>query len=155
MAPGIGSIETALRELVDGCRQELVVLSYSLTGGAGDFLEQLVGLPARGARARVVINRLDEQDPSVRETLVRAASDYGVLFQLYDFIDDADGVELHAKVVMADRQQALLGSANLSWRGLVRNYEMAVLLRGSDVQPIARAFDQLLSRGPLRRIAGG
>lgn len=147
MVPGIGSFETALHELVLGSQRELVLLSYSLT--STELIEQLGARLYEGVRVRMVVDRLDGQQS--REQLLSLAGRYES-FELYDFVHN-DVSSLHAKLAMADRREALLGSANLSWRGMTQNYEMAVRLRGNAVKQIARAVDSLLSRGPVRRVA--
>ncbi|KWX10615.1 hypothetical protein TR74_02570, partial [Carbonactinospora thermoautotrophica] len=59
---------------------------------------------------------------------------------------------LHAKLVLADRHTALLGSANLTGRGLTHNLEVGVLLRGREAARLAAHFDALTGPcGPLRR----
>lgn len=62
---------------------------------------------------------------------------------------------LHAKLIAADRQVALLGSANLTDRALAFNIEIGVVLREPDaVRRIVGHFRGLMDaeNGPLRRL---
>ncbi|MCT4354798.1 DISARM system phospholipase D-like protein DrmC [Streptomyces sp. Je 1-79] len=57
----------------------------------------------------------------------------------------SDGV-MHAKLLVADRHTAMLGSANLTNRALSDNIELGVVLRDpAEVEPLVRHFRWLLS----------
>jgi cardiolipin synthase len=62
---------------------------------------------------------------------------------LYGFSDEQE-YDLHAKVIVADRKMALVGSSNLSRRGLLNNHELALFVEGKTVEQIASAIDKLL-----------
>jgi phosphatidylserine/phosphatidylglycerophosphate/cardiolipin synthase-like enzyme len=53
------------------------------------------------------------------------------------------GEGLHAKVLVADRSAALVGSSNLTFHGLVSSHELAVLVRGPLAGEIADRIDML------------
>ena len=48
-------------------------------------------------------------------------------------------------LVVAHRHMALVGSSNLSRRGLLNNHELAVLVEGLAAVDVARALDLLLA----------
>lgn len=52
---------------------------------------------------------------------------------------------MHAKVIVADRKRAYVGSANFSQSGLRDSIEMGVSLAGSAALQVARWFDSLLN----------
>ena len=52
------------------------------------------------------------------------------------------GLGIHFKAVIADRQQAYIGSANLTTHGTIRQAEAGVILRG----PLAHQLDQWIRR---------
>jgi phosphatidylserine/phosphatidylglycerophosphate/cardiolipin synthase-like enzyme len=58
-------------------------------------------------------------------------------------------LKLHAKVLVADRRDALITSANLTSYALGRNMEMGVRIVGLPAFDIARHFDLLSSGGIL------
>jgi phosphatidylserine/phosphatidylglycerophosphate/cardiolipin synthase-like enzyme len=51
---------------------------------------------------------------------------------------------LHAKLVVADRNVALVGSSNLTLHGMVRSHEISVIIRGPAADAIAGRVDALL-----------
>ena len=58
-------------------------------------------------------------------------------------------LKLHAKVLVADRQDALVTSANLTMHALDMNMEMGVRVRGMSAGRIAHHFDLLVQAGTL------
>ncbi|HXG23887.1 MAG TPA: phospholipase D-like domain-containing protein [Chthonomonadales bacterium] len=53
---------------------------------------------------------------------------------------------LHAKVIVIDRRQAIVGSANLTAGGLGKNHEIAVLVEGEVAWEIASLIDRMVGR---------
>ena len=60
--------------------------------------------------------------------------------------------DLHAKVIVVDRRKAIIGSSNLSRRGFLTNYELALLLEGSTATTVASVVDKLLASPHVLRI---
>ena len=50
---------------------------------------------------------------------------------------------LHAKVIVADRKKAILGSANFSWGGMSSHYEIGVLVEGKDARTLSELVDEI------------
>lgn len=50
---------------------------------------------------------------------------------------------LHAKVVVVDREKAVLGSANFSWGGMSAHYEVGVLLEGPEAWTLSKLVDDV------------
>ena len=61
-----------------------------------------------------------------------------------DFHPSENEGEMHAKVLVFDREIAIVGSTNLSHRGLVSGHEIAVQVSGNPVKNIGEAIDRLL-----------
>lgn len=151
MGGSIGSVDTALREIVTGARRELQLVAYELRTDAKHFLEMVEDRLASGVNVTFVVNRLDKKPLNVRGYLADLAHEYPGM-ELYTFAPPNEDEDLHAKLVIADREQMLIGSANLSWRGLVENHEIAVRLRGAEVSNVSSAVDKLLGSPHIRRI---
>jgi cardiolipin synthase len=153
MGGGTGSIDTALSDLVNSARHELIILAYAMSDGASDLLELIRQRLSAGVRVTMVVDRMADQHGQVPERLCQLAAGYGSLFRLYDFAGADQHAHLHAKVVVADRARALVGSANLSWHGLVTNHELGVLVEGPSVSELALATDRLLTHRFVRRVS--
>lgn len=144
MGGGIGSIDTALRRLFTEAQDEVLLTAYNITGGADLLFDWMETALARGVQIWLIVNRLDEQSTAAVERLQRLNRSFPHL-HLYNFTRGDAGADLHAKAIIADRSTALIGSSNLSRRGLLENHEMAVLLEGPVVTEVARAFDLVLN----------
>ena len=69
----------------------------------------------------------DQRATSVYYDLVKA----GARIKLHN--DTVEG-SMHAKVIIADHSEAIVGSANLTYSGADRNLEMGVRIRGPTVK---------------------
>ncbi len=150
MGGGIGSIESALEQLFREAQQEIALTAYSMSTGADLLFAWMEAALARGVQIRLIINHLDDHPFNVVSQLRRFAATYAH-FHLYNFLA-ADEADLHAKVIVADRRVALVGSSNLSRRGLLANHEMAILIHGAAAANAANALDRLLKSRYLVRI---
>ena len=145
MGGGLGSVESSLLRLLQQATDEVLFVIYSISSGPELLFGQLTIILQRGIRVRMIINRFTEQHPSVQGQLRQLRQQYPQLLILLSFVPPQEQADLHAKVIVVDRQQALIGSANLSLRGLVNNHELGVVVEGTVVAEIARAVDTLMA----------
>jgi phosphatidylserine/phosphatidylglycerophosphate/cardiolipin synthase-like enzyme len=143
MGHAIGSVLSALESLFLSAEDELLVVAYAVGTGAGSLLDLMEQAARRGRKVVAVINRFDAQPPEVRRRLFRLVRDHPWC-RVFDFSSPDPDEELHAKIVVADRTRVFLGSPNLSRRGLVLNYELAVVIEGTPAAEVARVIDLLL-----------
>jgi len=61
MGAGVGSIQTAVEELLYGSQFDVTVVTYSLTGGAAAFMDGIERCLERGIKVSFLINRFDAQ----------------------------------------------------------------------------------------------
>lgn len=150
MGSGIGSIESSLTYLFKKARDEISLTVYTIGSGA-DLVFNLLRIALdRGILVRLVINRLEKQPIDVRNRLLSLTSDYSH-FHLYDFQDTSDAA-LHAKAVVVDHRIALIGSSNMSKRGLLANHELAVIVSGSAAVTAGKAMDCLFSSPLVKQV---
>jgi len=143
MGAGVESVESAVENMLRTAQNEIMVVAYAIGMGASPLLDRLAEVCERGVSVCFVVNRLDAQTPDARERLGKCA---GLLdFRLYDFRPLRPDEDLHAKIMVADRERALVGSSNLSWRGLVTNHELALLVQGKAASEVASTIDRLLN----------
>jgi len=152
MGSGIGSIESALKRLFREAEHEIALTAYTISSGADLIFDWLEGALTRGVQVRLATNRLNDLPSEVAFQLRRLASDYPH-FHLYNFSRE-DEADLHAKALVVDRRLALIGSSNLSRRGLLTNHEIAILLQGSSASVAASVLDRLFSSQYVVRISG-
>jgi PLD-like domain len=147
---GTQAIERTLVDLIQTAERELALVVYAMSAGPArvwDALEQAVD---GGIRCTLVVDRLEAQNPHMRERLRQLRNRHIATFEVIDFLGEDDNDHLHAKIVVADRTRALVGSANLTAHGLLLAHELAVLLEGPVAEEIAARID-LLGRSRLVR----
>jgi phosphatidylserine/phosphatidylglycerophosphate/cardiolipin synthase-like enzyme len=144
MGGGIGSVQSAIEDLLEAANSEIQIAVYEMTAGADDFLEKLRTKVARGIKATMVVNRYTEKSPLITKPLEDMMHRFPH-FDLLDFRPKQRSEDLHAKILVVDRSMALVGSANLTWKGLVGNHELAVTVVGPTASTIARLVDKLSS----------
>lgn len=138
---GVRSIESALDDLFRGAEHEVQITAYSISSGADLLLDSLEMCLARGVSVTMIVNQLGEQPLVVLKKLRKMAAQYPH-YNLLDF-NGPNNTNLHAKLVVADRNQALIGSSNLSRRGLLTNHELGVVVVGHAASVAAKAIDEL------------
>lgn len=146
MGSGVGSIETVIADLFKTVISELHISAYAISNSSDLFFEWLEKALQRGIKVKILINRLDEQPFEVRGRLKNLLIKYPHFF-LYEF-KSTENVDLHAKVIAIDRKKALVGSSNLSKRGLITNFEMGLLVEGPVADTITNTLDKLVLKSP-------
>lgn len=143
---GLRGIEPVMEELIASAHREIQMLIYLLSEGAFPLLLGLQEALSRGVRCTLVVNHMQDHDPTVKTIL----DSLGARFpnaRIVDFSDPKGG-QLHAKILVVDRQRAVVGSANFSWGGLFGNHEVGVLLEGAIAWDLASLIDSFLERLP-------
>jgi cardiolipin synthase len=131
-----------MHELVASAEREIHLLAYVFTRAAAPLLTQVETALARGLRVTIVVNVIPGQNIEMQAELDVMRRAYAHTATIKCFAPD-DGSQLHAKVLVADRERAVIGSANYSWGGLVANHEVGVLVEGRPAWELARMTDRL------------
>ena len=58
--------------------------------------------------------------------------------------DSSDMADLHAKIMVADRKVAIVGSSNLTSRGLVWNLEIGFLIEDKSIWKLSEVIDRIV-----------
>jgi phosphatidylserine/phosphatidylglycerophosphate/cardiolipin synthase-like enzyme len=149
---GVQAIENALLRLVDGAEHELALAVYAMSPGPERLWAAIERAVDGGIRSTIIIDRLDEQNPAMRDWIHQLWFRHADTLRLVDFRGEDSNDHLHAKIVVADRRMAIVGSANLTAHGLLLAHELALLVEGPAAEEIAGQLD-LLARSHLVRTA--
>ncbi len=145
MGSGLGSIESALYQLFTQANDEIQIIAYAISSAAPLLFQQLTAVLQRGVRVRLIINRFTLQPLTVQQACYRLLEQFPHLFHVFSFVSQRNEADLHAKAIVVDRYHALIGSANLSLRGLMDNHELGVVINGAGAADIAKAIDVLIT----------
>jgi cardiolipin synthase len=153
--------EAVVSEIITGAKQELMIVGYWLVSSTIQVRE-LIDLLVEKAKAGVKVRFIF--DPAEREkstdnfaalnnrwpnNLVDSPREIFTWSEGMGRIVSESGVEydrkLHAKVIVADRHDALVTSANLTHAGLLQNLEMGFRVKGFMANAVVEHFDLLIS----------
>lgn len=137
---GVRSIGVVIGELVRSAKNEIQVMAYLIT--SPDFIDLLVEAAEKGIKITAIINSLSEQPVNIKNKLENATGRFPY-FRVREFSAKNKG-NLHAKVIVVDREKAIVGSANFTRSGIASgNHEIAVLVRGKEAEKLAGLIDRL------------
>lgn len=149
--------EQALIDVVTNAREMLWLVTYALYP-VPSLKSELDNAVARGVELRVVAESPASekiQNSGVlywQQFLPEQTRLYEWPIEHRDCNAKGDYGTLHAKVALADRDLALVSSANLTDCALNYNLETGVLLRGVSAEKLATQFEELVKKGIWRAV---
>lgn len=153
--PPVRSTAQAVDEMLRNARRSALVVSYSvvLGGLAGEaIVERLVQLAREGGACTVIVDARWNDGLSVRQVQQHWPTD-APRPDLWSFTNPDDAIaKLHAKVLLVDRRDLLVTSANLTGYGMQQNLEFGLRVSGQPAVDAADHFEALLRSGALDRV---
>ena len=151
-------VDQVLYELVESAESEVLLVTYAAYK-AQRALDVLRAATERGVQVVLVIELAQESGgkitfdrlDSIRESVPRANVFYWPLGRRPRTAVGSYGT-MHVKCLIADRETALVSSANLTDHALETNMELGVLVRGAVPARLASHFEQLILRGELEAV---
>lgn len=144
---GARGIDPVAQELLSQARREIQILAYVITPSAGQILDRVEEAAQRKVAVTIIVNRAVDVDHKTLERF-RVLGRTWPKFRLLEY-SKGNGNQLHAKVLICDRNQAILGSANLTWGGLVTNTEFGALLTGELAWHLAEMVDMIAGQSHI------
>jgi cardiolipin synthase len=138
---GLRGIEPVMEEIIISATSEIKILAYLFTPQAVHFLDLLRNAADRGIKITMILNSLESQHEIIRNELNLLASRYPHV-KIINFSGKRNQ-QLHAKIIIADRKRAVVGSANFSWGGMYANYEVGLFVEGEIAWKLADIVDHL------------
>ncbi len=152
---GFKGTKPEIERLVKNARETIHILIYAFGPEAEGLWDMLADTLERGKRVTMVVNEFSKLDDNkwdeeiIKKRLQELNDKFGGSnFVLADF-EKPDRGFLHAKVMVADREKMIIGSANLSAGGQKNNYEMGVLIEGSEAWKVADVIEQIANNKDL------
>jgi phosphatidylserine/phosphatidylglycerophosphate/cardiolipin synthase-like enzyme len=152
LGSGVPSVDQEMISLVRGARHEIMLCAYAITTGGMAFLREMRDVAAQGVMTTVIVNEFVRHPPDVQSYLMDAIRTVPQHWKVLDFVPPCAQSELHAKVLVVDRAAALVGSANVSFRGMFSNHEMGVVVRGPLAEAVAARLEMLAHSSAARAV---
>jgi phosphatidylserine/phosphatidylglycerophosphate/cardiolipin synthase-like enzyme len=147
-----------VRELLRRARVEVLVVGYWIAArddGEGIIEEVITSLAEavmRGTGVRVIVDERVRPDGRDNRSILVSAWPHSIALPrilTWHLPRGNQHLKLHAKVLVADRRDALVTSANLTSYAMDLNMEMGVRIVGHPAGDIAKHFDLLEAAGIL------
>ena len=133
----------SLLDTIDRTERELIVVGFMIDD------PMIVDRISSMASGTIVEVHVDKKQTEKFQTAMAAAEKMRRSGAVVTMHDEGNRESLHAKVVISDSTEAIVGSANLTSRGADRNYEVGVRIRGPSVKILRRAVLQNLQLGSV------
>lgn len=149
---GTSSVERVLTDAIKTAEREVLATTFTMTFGSERVLEALEAAAGSGVRVVLVVNDISDQSEKVQAFLRGLQKTYEQSVSVYDFVSQDRRHQLHAKVLAADRTKAVVGSANLSFHGMVSAHELAAVIKGPTAAEVADRIEGVTQSGFARRL---
>lgn len=145
-----------VKEMLTLARRSILVMTYSLwigTGDAGSVVHLLAERSSEGVDVTFVLDRRYQEGWNVTQLKQRwpEGRRRPALYTWRDANDDI--AKLHAKVVIVDRRDLLITSANLTGHGMRHNLEFGLRVLGRPAEDAAEHLDGLIHAGVFEHLA--
>jgi hypothetical protein len=154
--PLVRPTRLVIEEMLRNAREagEILLVGYAFTAPQGSAMEGVIDLLEEAARkhARVTLVLHKDEENQARP-LVEEMWDVFVKkprVMTWSPPKDHQFTKLHAKVLVVDRIEMLVGSANFTFLGLESNLELGLRVRGPQAAAVAERFDHLIASGVVR-----
>lgn len=141
-------IESALMENIKGANKTIemtMAYSYKARAFADNIWNALEDAASKGVKVYLIINEFDNQDDyeRVNELIKDMKRRHPHHFKAVSF-NSEEGI-LHAKIIVIDRNIAIISSSNHSDAGYSKNHEMGVLVSEPNIAAtVSDMFRELL-----------
>ena len=159
--------EAVVSEIIANAQREILIVGYWLVTSTDQIRALLASLRQKalsGVHIRFVFDPGEKSQGSDNFTALNELWPPDLkeaqrsVFSWSEGLEKATGKsgdhydrKLHAKVIVADRHDALVTSANLTRAGLLENLEMGLRIQGPMAGAVVRHFDLLIDAGILER----
>lgn len=152
---GVRSTLPVVKEMLALARRSALVVSYSLwigSGDAGTVIDLLAERSSEGVDVTFILDARYQEGRNVTELKRRwpAGRRRPSLFTWQDQLDSI--AKLHAKVVIVDRRDLLITSANLTGHGMRHNLEFGLRVRGKPAVDASDHFESLVKSGVFQAV---
>ena len=124
---GVRSFQSIIHELISKASNELVMTVYVIT--SMDIVDDLRNALERGVGVEIYLYSEEKQEENDAVLSILKLKDEFDYLKLYRIKEEM----LHAKVLVADGDKVLSGSANLTFSGMFKNYELGFLVNDSTI----------------------
>lgn len=140
----------AIRQLLQEAKSNIHITGFAISAYFEDIFDLLVQKNSEG----VIIDFYIDNNKQTIETVSNLCKYINSnTFNVYKYIGNDSGSQLHSKTMIVDKNQGLISSANLSYNGFVNNIEIGVLISGDLVATVIQVFNELRKNGHFEKVS--
>lgn len=144
----------ALIEIIANAKFE-IVLSFPFINMDGELTEKTIIAALESALKRNVIINIISTGKSIQ--YIRSNIDLFKNKNIHFFrpksnMDNDNQLGSHAKFCLTDSASVYIGSANLTWTGLINNFEMGILLHGRLAKKVSKFWNLLIDEDLIMEV---
>ncbi len=154
LALAIPETISALKTIIDGADHELfIVAAFAHEEGAKLLAPGIASATKRGVKVSLVTQppggtyQPQTAIQAIRDSVTALGDSRRLDIRYFNLLER----NLHAKVFIADKAVAYVGSANLTGHALIRNIEAGVIIKGCEVKPLQDLFEFVIRGMPDTR----
>lgn len=134
-------IQNVAEELIRNAKESILLTGYSVSGFISKIIDLLIEKSQKGVLVKIFFNDLKSQS-SVKKIIEYRSK----FLQVYDYTNREDKMAaLHAKIIVVDKKETLISSANLSYHGMSGNIEIGTCISSEKIaKQIEELFKDLL-----------
>lgn len=142
-------IQNVAEELIRNAKKSILLTGYSVSGFISKIIDLLIEKSKKGVLVKIFFNDLKSQS-SVKKILEYRSK----FLQVYDYTNREDKMAaLHAKIIVVDKKETLISSANLSYHGMSGNIEIGTCISSEKIaMQIEELFKDLLFNKIFRAV---
>jgi phosphatidylserine/phosphatidylglycerophosphate/cardiolipin synthase-like enzyme len=152
---GVRSTLPVIKEMLRWARRSVLVVTYSVwigTDDSGSVIDQLAELSSAGVDVTFVLDRRYQEGWNVAQLKRRWPSGRRPP-SLYTWQHEDDAIaKLHAKVLVVDRRDLLITSANLTSHGMKHNLEFGLRVFGRPAEDASEHLEALIRGGVFEEV---
>jgi phosphatidylserine/phosphatidylglycerophosphate/cardiolipin synthase-like enzyme len=141
-----------VRQMIDRSTREIVVAGFAITEAAG-LIPYLADAALRNVR--VILLCSDWKGADNRDAVQHINDDWPTTVPypvVHRYSSQLGGAGMHMKCLLIDAREILLGSANFTFHGMTRNFEMGVRIEGSIAGAARAVIDEFLNSGKFQAV---
>tara|TARA_B100000315_G_scaffold35517_1_gene30156 strand:+ start:2918 stop:3682 length:765 start_codon:yes stop_codon:yes gene_type:complete len=139
-----------MKEMIDSAETRITIVGYLVTAGAKTIFDAMVNKSNYGVTCRIVLDKAEEQ-MNIIENLWGTITPFPQVFGLTQKRKGGRRL-LHAKLMVIDRKEVLITSANLTYQGLKNNIEIGVRIRGKVASKVDDLITKLIESDEIKKI---
>ena len=141
------STDAVVQEMIESARREILIVGYRITDS------KTVSLLADALRRIGEITIIIDDEGRANRLALDGIFHGPRKPRIYAHMKKEKGFyKVHAKIIIVDRKDLLVTSANLTYHGLVQNFEMGVRIRGRSAGNVYTVIRKMIDRGYFEEI---